>query len=358
MLHLTAVVSHLPLRQRASAVSDADGLLQDILDHPDDDAPRLVYADWLDEHGDPDRAEFIRLQIEAARLKQDKAFRPGLHERGRELLDRHKAEWLRDLPAPLRKDFAFERGFVNWLYCSALEFLRGAERLFRRTPVRSVRLKYATRRLAELAACPYLARLSRISFTGAGNRMDGAGASAFFASPYLGGLTELDLSYNAIGPQGAAALAACRHLAGLRHLDLSHNRVGDEGAAALAASPYLGNLESLSLYSNDIGDDGAAALANSPHLNRLDFLGLTSNQVGPAGVEALAAAAGLPALTRLRLAYNPVGDRGAAALLASPRLGPLSTRLRRLRELDLRGANVGAEAAAALRPRCAEALYV
>ncbi len=339
-------------------MSDADGLLQDILDRPDDDAPRLVYADWLDEHGDPDRAEFIRLQIEAARLKQEKAFRPGPHRREQELLDRHRDEWLRDVPPPLRKEYMFERGFVGWLHCSALEFLRGAERLFRHAPVRSVRLKHATRRLAELAACPYLARLSRINFSAAGNHIDGAGARAFFASPHLGGLVELDLKYNAIGPQGAAALAACRHLAGLRHLSLTHNRIGDEGAAALADSPHLANLEALDLYGNDIGDAGATALAASPHLNRLDALTLTSNAVGPAGVEALAAAKGLPALTRLRLAYNPVGDRGAAALLGSPRLGPLSTRLRRLRELDLRGCRISAAAAAALRPRCAEALYV
>jgi uncharacterized protein (TIGR02996 family) len=339
-------------------VSDADGLLQDILEHPDDDAPRLVYADWLEEHGDPDRAEFIRVQIEAARLRQEKAHRPALQERWWKLLGKHKDEWLREVPAPLRKGAVFDRGFVDTLNCTALEFLRGAERLFRRAPVRSARLAHAGRRLADLAACPYLARLRRLNFSRAGRRLDGAEASLFFASPHLGRLAELDLSGNAVGPQGAAALAACPRLAGLAQLDLSHNGIGDEGAAALAASPHLGNLEYLTLYVNDIGDAGAAALAASPHLNRLDFLSLISNQVGPAGVEALAAATGLPALTRLRLAYNPVGDRGAQALLGSPRLGPLSSGLRRLRELDLRCANVSAEAAAALRPRCAEALYV
>ena len=30
---------------------------------PHDDAPRLVLADWLDEHGEPERAEFIRCQL-------------------------------------------------------------------------------------------------------------------------------------------------------------------------------------------------------------------------------------------------------------------------------------------------------
>ena len=38
-----------------------DAFLQAIRDAPDDDAPRLIYADWLDERGDP-RGEFIRVQ--------------------------------------------------------------------------------------------------------------------------------------------------------------------------------------------------------------------------------------------------------------------------------------------------------
>ena len=43
--------------------NDADALLKFVLAAPDDDAPRLVFADWLDEHGDPDRAAFIRAQV-------------------------------------------------------------------------------------------------------------------------------------------------------------------------------------------------------------------------------------------------------------------------------------------------------
>ena len=41
-----------------------EAFLKAILDDPDNDALRLVYADWLDEHGEPERAEFIRVQIE------------------------------------------------------------------------------------------------------------------------------------------------------------------------------------------------------------------------------------------------------------------------------------------------------
>jgi uncharacterized protein (TIGR02996 family) len=48
-------------------------LLAAVLDSPSDDAPRLVYADWLDEHGQADRAEFIRLQCEMARSDHEHA---------------------------------------------------------------------------------------------------------------------------------------------------------------------------------------------------------------------------------------------------------------------------------------------
>ena len=45
-----------------------EAFLQAMVETPDDDTPRLVYADWLEENGDADRAEFIRLQCELATL--------------------------------------------------------------------------------------------------------------------------------------------------------------------------------------------------------------------------------------------------------------------------------------------------
>ena len=46
-----------------------DAFLQAIVEAPDDDTPRLIYADWLEERGDP-RGEFIRLQCRLDRLLQ------------------------------------------------------------------------------------------------------------------------------------------------------------------------------------------------------------------------------------------------------------------------------------------------
>lgn len=45
-------------------MSDRDAFLRSIVTDPADDTARLVFADWLDEHGEPERAEFIRAMVD------------------------------------------------------------------------------------------------------------------------------------------------------------------------------------------------------------------------------------------------------------------------------------------------------
>ena len=47
-------------------MSEDEAFLRAVAAAPADEAPRLVYADWLDERGDP-RGEYIRLQSEIGR---------------------------------------------------------------------------------------------------------------------------------------------------------------------------------------------------------------------------------------------------------------------------------------------------
>ncbi len=42
---------------------DERAFLAGIAAHPDADLPRLVFADWLDENGQSERAEYIRRAI-------------------------------------------------------------------------------------------------------------------------------------------------------------------------------------------------------------------------------------------------------------------------------------------------------
>src|SRR5262245_17600983 len=88
------------------------GLLDAVAAHPDDDHDRRVYADWLEDHGDPPRAEFVRLQLALARLPEDHPARTALLTRERGLLLDHEQEWTLGL-RHLVERWEFRRGFVD-----------------------------------------------------------------------------------------------------------------------------------------------------------------------------------------------------------------------------------------------------
>ena len=67
-----------------------DPFVESIVEAPDDDAPRLIYTDWLEEHDDPDRAAFVRVQIELARLPEGDPRREELERCEEELLTEHE----------------------------------------------------------------------------------------------------------------------------------------------------------------------------------------------------------------------------------------------------------------------------
>jgi uncharacterized protein (TIGR02996 family) len=49
-------------------MTDDEAFIRSIVDNPGDDAPRLVYADWLDERDDP-RGAYLRAEVEWARTR-------------------------------------------------------------------------------------------------------------------------------------------------------------------------------------------------------------------------------------------------------------------------------------------------
>jgi uncharacterized protein (TIGR02996 family) len=83
-------------------------LISDVWAHPADDAPRLVYGDWLSERDNP-RGEFIALQFK----RQHAALSPTEDKREKSLLAAHGKAWLGPLKDVLQlKGLRFARGFV------------------------------------------------------------------------------------------------------------------------------------------------------------------------------------------------------------------------------------------------------
>jgi uncharacterized protein (TIGR02996 family) len=252
--------------------------LQAIREEPADDAVRLIYADWLDERGEGDRADFIRVQVTLANVPEDHPRRPELEQLELQLLSRHRDAWLGPLRS-LAYVWKFVRGFPEEATLDARSFLEQAPLLFRSAPLRLVRLVKAGGLIEAVANCPDLCHLEALHLTG-----------------------------NGIGNNGVVWLAFSPHLRGLAALRLGRNYVGDAGVRVLAESTYLTGLTTLNLSCNYISSAGAAALAHSPNLARLHTLHLGDNQIGPGGVEALLASPHLGQLTSLDLGNStPLG---------------------------------------------------
>jgi uncharacterized protein (TIGR02996 family) len=138
-------------------------LLLDILTNPKEDDLRLIYADWLDDQGDVDRAEFIRVQIELETLNKRLQSTEdcldvecdGCHER-RGLDIRLQDVWyppgkgfvqpietwnwrLTEVsPGELTSYGVVTRGFVSKIVCTCDEFMKYAEKLFTSHPIEEV----------------------------------------------------------------------------------------------------------------------------------------------------------------------------------------------------------------------------
>jgi uncharacterized protein (TIGR02996 family) len=355
-------------------MTDATGsmLLRAIIEEPDSDDLRLIYADWLQDHGDPARAEFIRLQCRLARMDEHDPERPALEDREADLLADHGDRWLADVPEGLApsKDYAprFRRGFLDEVAVDWRTFAERGDELFGTVPVGRLHIHaygYSVPGTGGPAVRDRLRALQRGENTECAGRAETMAALA--ACPSLARVRRLDLRFNTLGPDHLATLFASRYLRGLDELYLDGNvggRIiaGWPGAgslrrlsfleplsaadvAALAASPHLGRLRDLNLFNCRINAESLRALVDSPTLARLKTLILGGNPLGEQGVALLASWSGLAGLGCLDLGRinGPVGltDAGLFALTASPHLT-------RLRHLDLTRTRLGPAGLAAL----------
>jgi uncharacterized protein (TIGR02996 family) len=265
-----------------------DAFLLDILEHPDDDTPRRIYADWLLDGSDPAggaRGEFIHVQCDLARHAGECPRPAALLARERELLDMHQREWGSLFGRLGCHCWEYRRGFVEGIGMPASAFLAQAATLFRSAPVRHLKLSGVTGHARALAESAHLARV-----------------------------TTLDLESNALDDPQAQALANSAHLGNVETLLLWSNRIGDDGVRALLAAPHLTRLTRLDLSANVIGDAGLTALTASPRLARLTMLGLERNQIGDEGARALLGSPHAAGTTRFDLSKNPIGEPTRAAL--------------------------------------------
>ncbi len=152
-------------------MNEREALLRSVCENSDEDTPRLVFADWLQENGEEARAEFIRAQVEAARLPTDNDRRAGLVRRGAAIQKRFGEQWLGELPVPDKEHInwveapdwldgeTFDRGFPSLLRVKTTGTLaKYADKLFSATPVRRLMIWHIMK-ADKLAKLPQLRHL-------------------------------------------------------------------------------------------------------------------------------------------------------------------------------------------------------
>jgi len=280
--------------------TDEELLHQAIADQPEEDTPRLAFADWLDEQGgevNSTRAEFIRLQVMLYRANVETPEMKAARQRAANLLERYRAAW--GFPTgSLQSRCTIRRGFVDELIigeewngtASSSETLA----LLPRHPIYRIRLKgfrpdtFEVFEIFGLLEVPAFHKVRSLE-VGSEQWIDELVGRLLNLGhfPYL---ESLALIGTGITPVTMKSIAECPRLTRLHTLRIGfagaywfnpqHHMlrgVRDEGVLSLAASPYLLELRELSLRNAAIGPVGARALADSATFANLERLTLTEN---------------------------------------------------------------------------------
>lgn len=248
-------------------MGDEAALLNAIYANPDEDTPRLVYADWLDEHDQPERAEFIRAQIRLNEIRQtiphpdegalllhyglsrasgvwhcpgDSSERRELAYRCRCLLDTHEASWLTPLQDLLHNEWFWSRGFLEVAAVKADKLSTSAKMLFGQHPIQ------------------------RLVLTGPGNLI-----GTLATIPDDSSLSSLDLILSDLDLEALTKLARFQNLARLTELNLAFCGLRDSVVDFLCEEPFFQRL-TLNLCCNPFTDDARQRLRD--HLgSRVSF---------------------------------------------------------------------------------------
>ncbi len=343
-------------------MDDREALIAGIAADPDDDLRRLVFADWLDDHGEPERAEFVRLQVELQRI-EDREERLVAIARANELFREHGRRWFAPFlsaldPVGPKSDYrldtrddqcqtdidgdwwegppassgerdteerafvsrvSVERGFaaqVN-VTLSALPAGYAVATALRREPVTtlSASLSFDGREWERFTS-PELARVSAMYVYGS----DESEWRTVFADPNLGAVgwlgVHMDRHFDEPDVPLSPAIVREFHNSRLgRQVTSLDVVVDDSGLRALAEAGELA-LESLFLIPPWQCDwaDGAAAFLNSPVARALKTLHYGWGSVGDTSLIAFGRGTELRRLEHLQISLNEVSERGLRAL--------------------------------------------
>ena len=358
---LLYLVDHPELRAEVeapkAAASDFEGLLRGAFREPTDDLPRLVFADFLEENNQPDRAALIRYQCERARLK------PGA-QRAKELdrLIKPLIEKLHEQigPLPVGLEWEFVCGFLHldasqsnlsnvgslpvritnlfrdgWIESLAL-LVGGLNKELKALVAQVGELdlsrypfgdEWLVRIVSDTAKARATGRLTRVKVHST-NRKAFEQLVRMQQGEEIGASADLGPTrgYNNLDSQTFHKLLRFGRLSGARDLALhSSGALGEKELSALLTAD-LSKLRSLRFYNWTFTRAMIAALVDSPALVKLTTLQIPACGVQGGSVSTIIARPLFANLKVLDLSWNNIGKVGVEALMradVSPNLKEL-----------------------------------
>jgi len=270
-----------------------ESFVSEILEHPEDDTPRLIYADWLEERGDP-RAELIRVQCALSNLPpNDAKDRPRLLREERRLLFEHGEHFKRDLRErlgvvgdELSDSFKqFDRGFMECLRVNNEAEVSRLKNFVQLQPLNTLELFVPLATLFAAVEPEWLARFRGLTL---GGSVDRHSWHRMLYSDLFPALRELSLS-RTLTPGELESLCGSDCARQLTRFDLNFARLGDDGLERLCANGGLESIKRLNLTRCDIGEAGLKSLCDGP-MSQLNSLDLSNNHLLPESMKYFASA--------------------------------------------------------------------
>lgn len=312
--------------------------VQEVRANPSDDFPRLIFADYLEEAGDP-RGELIRVQVALANLPPGEPDRRELELREDELLHEFAEQWLeplRALGAEGLSERCFRRGLIERVKIKAGIWLRHGVELCRLAPaLHCLEWRGTAADLPALLASEPPEQITSLDLSA--NRLERLVTPGFVSSLWPERLHTLSLAFNEFHTHDMFLLAS-RRWPKLTCLNLSMNKLAATNVARtieLWADPFHA-LEELSLAGNPLKRAGLRQWFSTLRPPALRSLDLATTGIDASAMEWLVRNVPLDRLEKMILRGNRLSNRPENASVAIDlELASLAERAP-LRELDIR----------------------
>jgi uncharacterized protein (TIGR02996 family) len=281
---------------------------------PDDDAPRLAFADWLDDHGEPDFARFIRLEIELDPLPKD---------RRRRALQEEAQGLRRKLPLDMRPKGYYmktRRGFVDSVQGNPWNLRPALPTLGPYAPKLTVHLNGNAKRVGQ----------AELTLARGGPDAVGEAIRELFTSSWVQSWTVLECHNLPLTEERLRSMIEPGHLLHLERLCLHDS--ADDGAIRVLGEAALPQLVTLELKQENqrmgwgrrsLTVQAVRFLIDTTLLEQIQTLSLVGEWLGDAELEALAASPRLASLKHLTLVRRREASKGLNTLLSSRHLANL-----------------------------------